>query len=89
MQQTGQIVEWKRRKGVSYMDLWFIIKERYMLLSVLLIITIVSLFLLLAIWKNRSEVPKSLTVIITVICMGIIILSLLALVFAISFGYNS
>lgn len=71
------------------MDLWFIIKERYMLLSVLLIITIVSLFLLLAIWKNRSEVPKSLTVIITVICMGIIILSLLALVFAISFGYNS
>lgn len=71
------------------MDLWFIIKERYMLLSVLLIITFVSLFLLLAIWKNRSEVPRSLTVIITVICMGIIILSLLALVFAISFGYNS
>ncbi|MDW0110594.1 hypothetical protein [Sporosarcina aquimarina] len=71
------------------MDLWFIIKERYMLLSVLLIITFVSLFLLLAIWKNRSEVPRSLTVIITVICMGIIILSLLALVFAISFGYNT
>ena len=89
MPELGQIVEWKRRKGASYMDLWFIIKERYMLLSVLLIITIVSLFLLLAIWKNRSEVPRSLTVIITVICMGIIILSLLVLVFAISFGYNS
>lgn len=59
-----------------------------MLLSVLLIIIFVSLFLLLAIWKNRSEVPRSLTVIITIICTGIIVLSILALVFAVSFGYN-
>jgi len=71
------------------MDLWFIIKERYMLLSVLLIIMFVSLFLLLAIWKNRSDVPRSLTVIISIICTVIIALSIFALVFAVSFGYNS
>ena len=71
------------------MDLWFIIKERYMLLSVLLIIMFVSLFLLLAIWKNRSDVPRSLTVIISVICMVIFALSIFALVFSVSFGYNS
>lgn len=71
------------------MDLWFIIKERYMLLSVLLIIMFVSLFLLLAIWKNRSEVPRSLIVIISIICTVIIALSIFALVFAVSFGYNS
>jgi len=71
------------------MDLWFIIKERYMLLSVLLIIMFVSLFLLLAIWKNYSDVPRSLTVIIIIICTVIIALSIFALVFAVSFGYNS
>lgn len=71
------------------MDLWFIIKERYMLLSVLLIIMFVSLFLLLAIWKNRSDVPRSLTIIISIICTVIIALSIFALVFAVSFGYNS
>lgn len=71
------------------MGLWFIIKERYMLLSVLLIIMFVSFFLLLAIWKNRSDVPRSLTVIISIICTVIIALSIFALVFAVSFGYNS
>ncbi|QUW21136.1 hypothetical protein JSQ81_15150 [Sporosarcina sp. Marseille-Q4063] len=71
------------------MDLWFIIKERHMLLSVLFIIMLLSLFLFLAIWKNRSDVPRSLTVIISLICMVIIVLSIFALVFAVSFGNNS
>ncbi len=71
------------------MDLWLIVKERYMLLSVLLIITIISLLLLCAIWKNRSEIPRSLIVLIILICIVIIVLSILALMFSISFGYNS
>ena len=43
------------------MNLWFMIKERYVLLSIFLIIMFVSLFLLIAIWKNRSNMPKSLS----------------------------
>ncbi|PIC85375.1 hypothetical protein CSV72_13680 [Sporosarcina sp. P20a] len=69
--------------------LWFLIKERYMLLSIFLFFIFVNLFLLLAIWKKRSDMPKSLTVIITIICTIIIVLSIFALVFAVSFGYNS
>ena len=71
------------------MDVWFMIKDRYALLSIFLIIIFVSLFLLIAIWKNRSDMPKSLTLIITIICTVIIVLSIFALVFAVSFGYNS
>lgn len=71
------------------MDLWFMIKDRYVLLSVFLIIIFVSFFLLVAIWKNRSDIPKSLTLIITIICTIIIALSIFASVFAVSFGYNS
>ncbi|PIC56009.1 hypothetical protein CSV80_16760 [Sporosarcina sp. P12(2017)] len=71
------------------MDVWFVIKERYMLLSIFLIILLVNMFLLIAIWKNRSDMPKSLTLIITIICSIIIALSIFALVFAVSFGYNS
>ncbi|PID03278.1 hypothetical protein CSV67_04565 [Sporosarcina sp. P2] len=71
------------------MDVWFVMKERYMLLSIFLIIIVASLFLLIAIWKNRSDMPKSLTLIITIICAVIIALSIFAWVFAVSFGYNS
>ena len=71
------------------MDLWFMIKERYLLLSIFLFFIFVSSFLLLATWKKRSDMPKSLTVIITIICTIIIVLSIFALVFAVSFGYNS
>ncbi|MFJ7935573.1 hypothetical protein [Sporosarcina sp. NPDC096371] len=71
------------------MDVWFMIKERYMLLSIFIFLILVSLFLLLATWKKRSDMPKSLTVIITIICAIIITLSIFALVFAVSFGYNS
>ena len=71
------------------MDVWFLIKERYMLLSIFLIIIVVNVFLLIAIWKNRTDMPKSLILIITIICSIIIVLSVFALVFAVSFGYNS
>ena len=71
------------------MDFWFMIKERYVLLSFFIIFILVSLFLLLSTWKKRSDMPKSLTAIITIICAIIIVLSMFALVFAVSFGYNS
>lgn len=71
------------------MDLWLMIKERYMLFSIFLIIIFISLFFLLATWKKHSDISKSLIVIITTICLVIILLSILALVFAASFGYNS
>lgn len=71
------------------MDLWYMIKERYVLLSAFLIIIFVSLLLLLATWKMRSDIPKSLTTIITTICLIITFLSILVLVFAVSFGYNA
>lgn len=71
------------------MDFLFMIKERYVLLSFFIIFILVSLFLLLAIWKKRSDMPKSLTAIITIICTIIIVLSILVLVLLVSFGYNS
>lgn len=65
------------------------IKERYIFLSVFLIIICVSLFILLAIWKNRLEVPKVLTMLTIVICTFIIVLSILGMIFVVTFGYNS
>lgn len=71
------------------MDLWVVVKERYMLLSIFIMIIFASLILVYASWKNRSNIPKSLTVVIIVLCTLLICLSLVALVYAISFGYNS
>ena len=71
------------------MDLWVVIKERYMLLSIFIIIILMSVILVYATWRNRSSLPKSLTGVIIVLCSLIIVLSLVALVFAVSFGYNS
>ena len=71
------------------MDLWVVVKERYMLLSIFIMIILASLILVYASWKNRSNIPKSLTVVIIVLCTLLICLSLVALVYAISFGYNS
>ncbi len=71
------------------MDLWFIIKERFAFLSIFLIIILLSVFLLVAIRKNRTNIPKSLTVSVTIISIIFIIVSLTAMIFIISFGYNS
>lgn len=71
------------------MDLWDVVKERYMLLSIFIMILLASLILVYASWKNRSVMPKSLTAVIIVLCTLLIGLSLVALVFAVSFGYNS
>ncbi|MER1987702.1 MAG: hypothetical protein ABS948_17645 [Solibacillus sp.] len=71
------------------MDLWVLFIERYMFLSFFIILLLISLFLLFATWKKHAELPKSLTLTITVICTIIIALSILALIFGVSFGYNS
>lgn len=71
------------------MDLWIIIKQRYLIISIFILIILVSIFLLISVWKNRFNIPKTLTTITVIICLILIILSLFSLVFVISFGYNS
>lgn len=46
-------------------------------------------FLLVATLKNRTNIPKKITAIITLISTIFIVVSLIAMIFIISFGYNS
>lgn len=71
------------------MDLWIIIKERYIFISIFIIILLLSFFFLVSIWKNRFNIPKTLTLLTIIFCVFLIILSLFLLIFIISFGYNS
>lgn len=71
------------------MDLWFMIQERFAFLLIFLIIILLSVFLLVATWKSRTNIPKSLTTIITLISISFIVASLIAMIFIVSFGYNS
>ncbi len=71
------------------MDLWFMIKERSGFLSFFLIITLLSIFLLVATWKKRTNISKSLYAIITLLSTIFIVVSLIAMIVIISFGYNS
>ncbi|ARF13006.1 hypothetical protein SporoS204_01730 [Sporosarcina ureae] len=71
------------------MDLWFMIKECSGFLSFFLIIILLSIFLLVATWKNRTNIPKRLTAIITLLSTIFIVVSLIAMIVIISFGYNS
>lgn len=71
------------------MDLWVMIKERSAYLSFFLIIILLSVFLLVATWKNRTNIPNSLTVSIILISTIFIVGSLISMIFIISFGYNS
>jgi len=71
------------------MDLWIIIKERYVFISIFIIILLLSFFFLVSIWKNRFNIPKTLTSLTIIFCVFLIILSLFLLIFIISFGYNS
>ena len=71
------------------MDLWAVVQERYLFLSIFVIIILASLILVSATWKSRSDMPKGLTGVIIVLGTLLIGLSLGALVFSVSFGYNS
>jgi len=71
------------------MDLWIIIKQRYVFIFIFIFIILASLFLLGSIWKNRFNIPKTIIGLTIIICVFLITLSLFSLVFIISFGYNS
>ncbi|MFC5589475.1 hypothetical protein ACFPRA_11285 [Sporosarcina soli] len=71
------------------MDLWVIVKERYLFLSIFIIIILASLILVSATWRSRSNMPKGLTGVIIVLGTLLIGLSLVALFLSVSFGYNS
>ena len=69
--------------------MWAIVQERYLFLSIFLLFLVLSLFLLLASWKNRALLPKSLGIIVSLSSSIILVGSLLALLFILSFGYNA
>ena len=71
------------------MDFLFLIKERLPFLSFFLIIILLSIFLLIATWKNRTHIPKSLITIVSSVSITFIIVSLIAMIFISSFGFNS
>lgn len=71
------------------MDLSIIFQERFILISVFIIIVLASTFLMIATWKNRTYMPKGLLIVVFVISAIIIVGALFALIFSISFGYNS
>lgn len=71
------------------MDLWFVIKERYQLLSVLIIVLLVNGLLLFAVWKNRPNLPRKFIALVMMLCLVIIALVVIALGLALSIGYNA
>lgn len=74
---------------IQDMDIWAVIKERSSFLIFFMILILLSIFLLVATWKSRTNTPKPLTIIITSICVVFIGASLYAMTFIISFGSNS
>ena len=71
------------------MDLWIIIKQSYVFISIFIIIMLLSLLIIGSIWKKRVNIPKSLATLTIIISGLLIIFSLFSLIFIISFGYNS
>lgn len=71
------------------MDLWMIIQERSLLFSLLLVVLLGSAFLLFAIWKSRSNNSKRLTITMYVMCTAVILSTIGAIIFPVSFGYNA
>ncbi|HLQ95783.1 MAG TPA: hypothetical protein VK108_05305 [Pseudogracilibacillus sp.] len=71
------------------MDLLYIAKERYIFISIFTIMILLSLLMLFATWKNHFYLSKRLLALVTVISMIIIVLSIIALIFILSFGYNT
>lgn len=65
------------------------IQERFMILAVFAVVILVSLFLLISVWKNRTYLSKPLLVVVIGLGGIILVLSLLAFIFTLSFGYNT
>lgn len=71
------------------MDLFTILQERALLLSVLLFITALSSLLLAAMWKSRNVLPRKLAGTIVVMNMMIMLCTFTGIVFTLTFGYNA
>lgn len=71
------------------MDLFIILQERALLLSVLLFITVLSSLLLTAMWKSRNVLPRKLAGTIVVMNMMIMLCTFTGIVFTLTFGYNA
>lgn len=71
------------------MELWFMIKERLPFLSFFILFILLSVILLVATWKKRTHIPKTLIATISLVSTIFIVASLIAMVFIISFGFNS
>lgn len=74
---------------MSIEDIMYMIKIRIIPVSILTTIIIISLVLILATFKSRSNLPKK-TVILTISFLTLIIIGLVnVLVFVTLVGYNS
>lgn len=71
------------------MDLWMVMKERSMFLSIFTLMVLMSLILLFSVWKNRAQLPKILLIAICILGSVIIIFALIGFVFTMNFGYNA
>lgn len=71
------------------MDLFIILQERALLLSVLLFITALSSLLLMAMWKSRNVLPRKLAGTIVVMNMMIMLCTFTGIIFTLTFGYNA
>lgn len=85
MRGRGEIVKGELLMG----GLWFMLQERFVFVLIFMIIILASFFLLMATWKSRVNIPKNLTVTIILISTILIAGALFALIFSLSFGYNS
>lgn len=71
------------------MGMWVSLQDRYLFLIIFIFIIFVNIVLLYATWKSRSTISKSLTVLVYALCLLIMVLSFFALIFILSFGFNS
>ncbi|KOP31475.1 hypothetical protein ASF99_13680 [Exiguobacterium sp. Leaf187] len=71
------------------MDFLYLLKERFLPLSLMAIIPIISVILLIAIWKKKDQVSKMMLTFVTVISLILLISSLVLMLFTLVIGYNS
>ena len=75
--------------GGNILNIWMMVQERFIHISVFSVILIASLLLLWTTWKNRQTLPKALTLFSSMICFVLVLISMYALIFVVSFGYNA
>ncbi len=71
------------------MDIWMMVKERYMIVSFFVLLFLFSLFLLVALWKIRRNIPIILKILFSVIILVLTIGLLYMIIFSLFFGCNS